>query len=340
MRLFSNLVLIGLLLTSAMAGAMGPVSDPIGGPALGFSPNSDGSIVWPIIGIPGASLLGHRLVLGTEIQGAVISPRQDYLIAIRVEDGQPILSRLTSEPHEPSPIAGTRHGQTAIGISPAGPAAALFDSDSKVLQVLRGFPAAPEIAFEFDASTISGAGRLTALAVSDDASIALLGFADSGGDSLWVVNAAGSRFISSDHASSIAFILNSHDAVVSDAIAGEAFLLRRADDIPARMLLVSPSDGVEGLAGIAVSDDGRFVVVAGAASGTVGIVDLERSIHTVVSCNCRPSGVYRMTGTAVFRLNEPPDAIVTILDLSSGKPRILIIPPEPKAADARTGVSR
>jgi len=262
------------------------------------------------------------------------------MIAIRVEDGQPIIIRLASEPHDPSLLTGTRHGQTAIGISPAGLSAAVFDRDSKVLQVLRGVPATPETAFEFDASTISGAGYLTALAVSDDASIALLGFSESGSNSLWVVNASGSRFLSSSHASSIAFIVNSHDAVVSDSIVGEAYLLRRADDIPEQVLLVSPSDGVNGLSGIVVSDDGRYVVVAGSASGTIGIVDLERSIHTVVTCNCRPSGVYRMNGTAVFRLNEPPDALVTILDLTSGKPRILIIPPERKAADAGSDKAR
>jgi hypothetical protein len=335
MRHISNLVLIVALLASGMAGAMSPASDPVGGPALGFTPNADGSIIWPIIGIPGASLLGHRLTLGTIIRGSVVSPRQDYVIAIRAEDGQPIMSLLTSDAHETSSI-GKRRGETVIAISPAGPVVALYNQDSKVLQVLRGLPAAPETVFEFDASNIFG--RVTSLAVSDDASVALLGFSGGDSDSLWSVSAAGSHFVSSNHPSSMAFIKNRNDAVVADSVVGEAFLLLSANDSPTRTPLLSNGEGVDGLSGAAVSDDGRFAVIAGSISGNVGIVDLEQSIHTIVSCNCKPSGVYRMTGTAVFRLNEPPDGLVTILDLSSGKPRILIVPPEP--AGAGGGASR
>jgi hypothetical protein len=340
MRLSRNLVLIGSLLTAVMAGAMTPASDPVGGPALGFSPNAAGSIVWPILGIPGASMLGHRLALESEIRGAVVSPRQDYMIAIRAEDGQPVLRQLISEPYANTPIEGARRGDAVIAISPGGPSAALFYRDSRVLQVLHGLPENPVVAFELDTASLSGSsGQLTAFAVSDDASVALLGFAGAG-DSLWAVSATGSNFVTASHASSIAFILNRHDAVVADNLAGEAFLLFGTGAGATRIPLVSAGDGVNGLAGIAVSDDGRFAVVAGAASGNVGIVDLERSTQTVVSCNCRPSGVYRMTGTAVFRLNEPPDGLVTVLDLASGKPRMLVIPPEPKPQDAGAKSSR
>jgi hypothetical protein len=320
---------IFLLTLPFIAAHIALASDPVGGPSLGFSPNADGTTVWPILGIPGASTLGQALNLGVEIRGAVVSPRQDYILALRTEDGQPIIRRLTSDPRDATPIDGTRRN-SVIAISPSGSAAVLYDNDSKVLQVLHGFPASPSIVFESDASSI--AGDITALAVSDDASLSLVGFSNNGSGSLWAVSSAGSKFVSATYATSLSFIVNSQDAVVGDSAVGEAFLLQRIVDAPQRFALISPGEGVTGLSGIAVSDDGRFAVVAGGASANVGIVDMQQSLRYVIPCNCKPNGVNRLTGTAVFRLNQPPDALVTILDLSSGKPRILVVPPAPKTA--------
>jgi hypothetical protein len=47
-----------------------------------------------------------------------------------------------------------------------------------------------------------------------------------------------------------------------------------------------------------------------------------------------------MTGNAVFRLNEPPDSMTTLLDLSTGKPRILVIPPESNSINQRKEIAR
>jgi hypothetical protein len=323
-------VCLGLLcLLTLLSGAVSiaAASDPVGGPSLGFSPNADGTIVWPILGIPGASTLGQALNLGTEIRGAVISPRQDFILALRAEDGQPIISRLNSDAGGATPLDGTRR-DSVIAISPSGTAAALYNSDSRVLQVLRGFPSAPVVVFESDQSAI--AGPLTALAVSDDAALALIGFSTSNSDSLWSVTSGGSQFVSASHATSISFMANGQDAVIADSAVGEAFLLQHISNGPQRFPLFSPGEGVAGLSGIAVSDDGRFAIVAGSASGNVGIIDMQQSLRYLIPCNCKPSGVSRLSGTAVFRLNQPPDALVTILDLSTGKPRILIVAPAPK----------
>ena len=338
MRIAQKLAVVCALITSVSVAALSAQSELLVGPALGFSPNADGTAVWPIIGIPGASLLGRRLVLGVEISRAEVSPRQDYLVAIRTEDGQPVISRLSAGTAAPVAIEGTRRGETVFAISPSGPALGMFNQDLKILQVLRGFPAAPELVFEFDASNI--AGRVTALAVSDDASMALLGVSRDGIDSLWVVNASTAGFIAPSHASSIAFLANRHDAVFADNASGLAFLLPNITNTASPILLLNRNEGVEGLSGIGVSDDGRFAVISGAATGNVGIVDLGTADHTIVRCNCKPSGVHRMTGSAVFRLNEPPDSMTTLLDLSTGKPRVLVIPPESNTTNQRKEMVR
>lgn len=317
-------------MASAVVAGAGP-SDPIRGPVLGFTPNADGTILWPLLGIPGASLLGSRVELGTAIEGAVVSPRQNYALAVKRENGQVVLIRLASNPQDMSPLTDPRPGRTTIAISPTGSATALYDGDSRMLQAFRGFPDTPEIVFQIDTSSIPG--RAVTLAVSDDGSTALAGFEDSGRDSIWVVSAAGARFVSQSRAASLSFLVNQHDAVVADGRSDEAYLLHQLDQNPSRTPLFSAGDGIEGMSGAAVSDDGRYAIVAGASSGTVGVVDLQQGGRTILTCNCRPTGVHRLTGTAIFRLNEPGDTLVTVIDISSGKPRILVVPPAPGAMD-------
>jgi hypothetical protein len=282
--------------------------------------------------------LGRRLAFGVNISAAEVSSRHDYLVAIRTEDGQPVISRLASGTIAPVPIEGTRRGPTVFAISPSGGALGVFNQEAKILQVLRGFPATPELVFEYDATNI--AGRVTAMAVSDDASLALLGVSRDGIDSLWVVNAAAAAFVAPSRASAITFLANRHDAVFADNASGLAYLLPNIANSASPILLLNRNEGVEGLSGIAVSDDGRFAVIAGAASGSVGIVDLGTAAHTIVRCNCKPSGVHRMTGNALFRLNDPPDSMTTLLDLSTGKPRILVVPAEPKLTDPGRDAAR
>ena len=334
MRSWRSLFSVGLLVVSTTVTSAAQ-SNPIQGPVLGFTPNSAGSILWPMLGIPGASMLGYRIEMGVDIDGAVVSPRQNYALAIRREDGRVVLIRLTSNPPDVTPITGQRSGRTVLAISPTGSAAALYDEGSRRMQTFRSFPGTPELAFEFDTSLIPG--RAIALAVSDDATTAVIGFEESGNATVWVVNAAGARFISQNRASSVSFIVNQHDAVVTDGLSDDAYLLQQLDQNPARTPLFSSSDGIEGLSGAAVSDDGRFVLVAGARSGTVGVLDLQQGIRTILTCNCQPTGVHRLTGTAVFRLNEPGNALVTVIDLESPQPRILVVPATPGSMDI-TGV--
>ena len=163
------------------------------------------------------------------------------------------------------------------------------------MQTFRGFPDAPELAFELDTSLIPG--RATALAVSDDATTALVGLEDSGNATVWVVNTTGARFVSQDRASSVSFIVNQHDAVVTDGLSDDAYLLQQLDQNPARTPLFSGSDGIDGMSGAAVSDDGRFVLVAGARSGTVSVSwTSSREVRTILTCNCEPTGVHRLSG--------------------------------------------
>ena len=329
---FSRNILGVALLAISVAVAGAGQSNPIRGPVLGFTPNAEGTALWPMLGIPGASMLVSRVELADAIEGAVVSPRQNYALAVKRENGQVVLIRLTATPPTLTPITGPRPARTALAVSPTGSATALYDGDSRMLQTFRGLPDAPELVFETQLSSMPG--RAIALAISDDGSTALAGFEDSGNNTVWVVSAGGARFVSQSRASSLSFLVNRLDALVTDGLTDDAYLLLELDKNPARTPLFSTGDGIEGMSGAAASDDGRFAVVAGAKSGTVGVLDLQQGNRTILPCNCQPTGVHRLGGTGVFRLNEPGHALVTVIDLSTGSPRILVVPPAPGAMDA------
>src|SRR5687767_480124 len=135
MRFSRSLIFIGSLIAlTILAGDTGLASDPIYGPVLGFVPNAEGSTVRPILGIPGAALVGQQLQLESGIRSAVVSPRQDYVLAVRSEDAQVVLILVASASSELTSVMGTRPGGEVIAISPSGAAAGLYDHDSRVLQ--------------------------------------------------------------------------------------------------------------------------------------------------------------------------------------------------------------
>src|SRR6266480_1379354 len=95
---------IGILVLIAPL-ALGAAPQFIGGPVLGLISDSGGTAIRPVIGIPGASMLGKPLELEVEIQGAIISQKQDYAIASRATDGQAILIDMAAEPPAVIPVA-------------------------------------------------------------------------------------------------------------------------------------------------------------------------------------------------------------------------------------------
>jgi len=78
----------------------------IGGPILGFIPDAGGTAIRPVLGIPGASMLGKGLELNVDIRGATISPKQDYAIASRVADAQAVVIDVAADPPQVTPVTG------------------------------------------------------------------------------------------------------------------------------------------------------------------------------------------------------------------------------------------
>lgn len=326
MRLSSRLILAAGLVFALQESVI--LAQSLKGPAIGFIPNAEGTVISPVIGVPGASALAAPILLDVNIRAAVVSPKQASAIAVRAEDGQVVVVDL--ENAAVRPIASTLTAPDAIAISPEGSAAALYDRELSVIQVIGGFPGAPRVLHDFDASPIPG--RAAGMAVSDDGALVLVRSAgDDGSAELWVIDmTAGltgvSWRVAVEHPSAAAFLPGRRDAIVADEATASAFLLLDVAGAGARMPLISSIDGVSSFSSVASSQDGRRVVLAENGSGAVVIVGRDGGVPVILSCQCRPTGLYPM-GDSLFRLTEVSGGLVTVLDLSRKQPQTFVIPP-------------
>jgi hypothetical protein len=297
----------------------------INGPVLGFVADSNGSAIKPIRGVLGAAVVDQPQVLGSspEIINAFISPKQDYALANLSQTGETVLIRPALDSMPMSPLNAVHIGANVIAISPSGTAAAFYGRD-RIVQVLGGLPDSPQIVFEFDASDLPG--HLRSSAVADDGTLALLNFAAPDGSTLWAISVSGSRWVlPAQRPSAVSFLSSRHDVVVADDAAQEVFQLSNIDQEAGRLSIASFGEGFNGFSGVTTSNDGLRVFISSKKSETVTIVDLETGVSSVLACNCRTTGFHPLKGTSVYRLSDPTEGPVAVLD-ASGEPRIIILP--------------
>ena len=321
----STLVLVGVtlvLLVGLVAAHSHAQTSSITGPVLGFVPETSSSSVRPILGIPDASLLGEPLGFGSEIKMVAISPKQDYGVAIRKEDAQFVFIPFRDN-LEMMPIFGTATADSLIAISPTGSAVAELNSDSRRVRFMAG-------SAEFDVSMVPG--RITQLAISDDAAVALLRSTAEDGDSLWVADASNApRQIALDRPGAFAFFPKRRDVAAIEESNKSVVVIRNVDAEATRIPLFAANETIAAVSSIATSDDARRVFVADSDTGIIAVVDTETGMASYVSCSCRPTGLFRLKGTSVFRLDDPSQEAIWILD-ATGEPRTILIPPASKGA--------
>ena len=78
---------------------------------------------------------------------------------------------------------------------------------------------------------------------------------------------------------------------------------------------------------VAASADNRRVIIANSDPGGIVSVGLEGGDVETVACRCHPTGLDRLNGNAVFRLNEPSERQLYVFDGDSPQSRIVFVPP-------------
>src|SRR5262249_2998106 len=170
-------------------------------------------------------------------------------------------------------------------------------------------------------------GRLQGMSIADDGSLALLNFITGEDATLLVVSANGSRWLlPAQRPSAAGFLANRHDLLIADDAAQEVFFILGIDQEASRVPVASFGDGFDAISGVAASDDGLRVFISSKKTGTVTMVDVAAKVSTALPCNCQATGFQPLKGSSLFRLSDPSDGPIVLLDASSAEPRIIVVP--------------
>jgi hypothetical protein len=295
----------------------------ISGPVLGYFFDRAAATLRPLLGIPGAATMGAPMGMDFRVAKAAISPLHDYLLAQVEGEAALTLVRLDAGALTRQGIVGALESPERIVFSPAGTAAVLSECAEGTIQVLAGLPGEPAVAGRF---TVPGdACPLTALAVSDDARVILAGFA-SGATALLSAEGQSRRVWLPGAASSIAFFRGRHDAVIASRAEKSLYLLRDAGGADEVTVMAREADGVGEPVAVETSWDGRLVLVANAGTGSLLVVDTAGGPAQVIASSCRTTGLHRLAGNAVFRLDESCEGPMTLLDADGAEARLVFVP--------------
>jgi hypothetical protein len=312
------------VLTCAMVlcgyGQQGRVAGPLAG--IVFDPAT--RTLRPVLGIPGAAVIGGAFDLGgLDLRSGWASPRLDSAIAVAA-DGTVHVFRLASGTTAERPANGITVVPEAVEYSPSGKAAALV-ANGKV-QVLAGLPDAPEAGVVLDlggtAETRNRVSRRAhgSVAVSDDGSMVL--YVQGNSVRLFEPGGAGRNVTDAAPGALIAFAPGSRDAAMASR--DDGMVVFRDIAGAAERVVEAALGADETPAGVAFSADARTLFVAISKPGSVTALDLASGVRTTALCNCTPTELAPMGNT--FRLNTPGTGPLWLLDAAAEKPRIVFVP--------------
>ena len=314
-----------LLLASLPVVSQGDTA--VAGPVLGYLWDQAAFGLRPIFGIPGSSVLGPPLNTGAGLAWAEVSPRQNYALGVSSDLQRLILVDLRSGAPTSLDI-GAAGSSTAgsnlerIVVSSTGAWAGLYYSDTRLVQILGGLPDAPAPAGAADLSSLPGV--LTAISISDQGGLVLAAVSQGETGSLFAVSpGATPRFVGAvGRASALGFVDGSLDAVIADYGRNEIVMIRNVTGDASRLVLAGPNDGISKPVAISAEGSGQRVF----AAVETGVVVLGAGgSPALLPGLCSPSGLYRLQGSSVFRLNEPSGDPLFLLDAGAGGPRVLFV---------------
>ena len=327
--------LLQIVLAIVLAGvAAAQTGTALSGPTLGLVFDASQSALRPVRGIPGAATLGDAVNLGIPLASATVSPRQDFALALRADDSSVVLARAGGAS---AAVPGARPAPALMVFSPAGATAALYDSGAGRVQVLTGLPDAAAVQSDVDISAL--AGPVAALAVDDAGSTLFLAAGAAETVALYRIAMDGtSQFLASFRSvAALRLSVNGREALLADSAAGAVYAIRDLRGAGRMETIASGRDGL-GIP-IAVESDSAGRIFVADQAGNVTILNRGRGPVVSLPCGCAPTGLFRLSGTATFRLTDPSDGPMWVLDASGADARIVAVPPAapPAPAGANNG---
>jgi hypothetical protein len=300
----------------------GPPS--LGGPSLGLVFDSAARNLRPISGIPGAATTGAALPLGIAVARAEISPAQNAALVVGVRGSAVSLVRAIGGDWVVTALDGVAPAPAKMVFSASGSAAALYYTAGRV-RILTGIAGTPGIGGEIDVSSLPT--PVTALAVDDAGSYLLLAAGPAEAVSLYRVAASAEASLLGSFRGVAAVRLFNRDqqALVTDTAAGAVYRITDPAGTAALQMVAGAGDGIQGLVAAQTDAAGQRLFAA-TSDGTVLVTDFNGGPVTALNCGCVPTGMFRLAGTAAFRLTEVGSAPIAVLDAGS-TPRIVAVPP-------------
>ena len=286
------------------------------GPVMGFV--VDGSQIRPILGVPGAAVVGAPLKTGGPLTVEAVSPAGNYVLVSR-EDRVPAIWTPGSKPQTLTDLPA---GTYRVALSPAGTAAAFYSQTDGRMRVISGLPDAPSAVSEIPLDSLEAA--LQNFTVSDDGQLVLCAeAATEAGSAAVVLGPSGklNRITLPGAVSALNFGLRSHDAVIASG--STALLVRRVDAPGATTPLNASNAGAIGSA--ALASDGRHVLLAQPDSGKIAVVESDSGEAATIDCHCTLEGLTRINENT-YRLDSYDGSAIRILDTASTPARVLVVP--------------
>ncbi len=295
------------------------------GPSLGLVHDRTRLAVRPILGVPGAAVLGDPIDLGFEVATAAIASDGSYALLRAVDAPDIRILRWTPDGPFVEPLWGAFEQAESIFLSARASSAAIYSKETRRLQLIRGLPNEPAVDREIDLSISKG--DLTALAVSDDARTVFAGLADGGSGNVWHFPADGDAkpVLSVGRASSISFLPNTVEVLIADEQSQTVYLLNEENG---SRVVAAESDSIPAPVGAESSPDGKLLFIAASANGRVLVLNVEDGSRWELTCACTPKALARTAAASVFRLNDVSEQPVWLLDASSSEPRLVFVPPD------------
>ena len=312
-----KLDILSLMVVSAAGLLMAQNQSTVNAPVSGYVFDKEAAGLRPVLGLPGASLLGSPVSLGFSAAAAFVAPRLDSAVVVAADNSTHWFLIQNGAFTETQVDGLSSAGQVYSAVfSPAGTAAAIYNSGA--LQVVTGLPGSPKLAVTLD---LSASSTPDAIAISDDAQ-AILVSADHA-IRLFGSYADLGKLMDSAGGPVMAFATGSHDAAVGDSGAGVVLFhdLTGAGD---SQVVAAPDDSIANLSALAFSSDAKAIFLASSAAQAVTRFDLAAAARNRIPCSCAPTSLTRMGG--VFRLTELTGDPLWLLDAPEADPRVVFVP--------------
>ena len=250
-------------LFAGLASAAGTLS----GPVAGYVTDSSRTQLRTILGVPGALSFSEPLPLPEGVTQVRLAPGQDFALVENADSAPGVLFLKAGAVDCMAPVPGGMPSADWIAFSPAAGSALLYSARANRLQVLNGFPDAPRVALDLDATMLPEQPLMGA--VRDDGSLLLVASATS----LYRVSPAGAAqvVLSAGGILSITVLRNGADAAVSDPTTGSVHVVRNVASNPEARVVAS---GLDGIGTIFPAWDGQSLFVARPGAETVSSIDL------------------------------------------------------------------